>query len=134
MPPMTCEERALIQVMRAVVIRERRVLMVRRASGGAFAGLWELPGGKTDGEDPQQALARELDEELGLTVVAFGLYLHRHRFGAYLEHTLTAHVDGEPQLSGEHDALLWASLGAPVPQPLSPPLSAVMAMLGGRPR
>ena len=46
-----------------------RVLLTRRADGGDFAGRWEFPGGKVDpGETPEVALARELDEELGIRV------------------------------------------------------------------
>ena len=44
-----------------------RVLLTRRAEGGDFAGRWEFPGGKVDpGETPEAALARELEEELGI--------------------------------------------------------------------
>ena len=46
-----------------------RVLLQRRAAGRAMAGLWEFPGGKMDeGETPEEALARELAEELGIRV------------------------------------------------------------------
>ncbi|MEO7478531.1 MAG: Nudix family hydrolase [Lysobacteraceae bacterium] len=46
-----------------------RVLLARRTIGRDFAGLWEFPGGKVDpGETPEQALARELHEELGIQV------------------------------------------------------------------
>jgi 8-oxo-dGTP diphosphatase len=48
-----------------------RVLLARRTEGRDLAGLWEFPGGKVDpGETPMQALARELDEELGIRVQA----------------------------------------------------------------
>ena len=46
-----------------------RVLLARRTEGRDLAGLWEFPGGKVDpGETPMQALARELEEELGIRV------------------------------------------------------------------
>ena len=46
-----------------------RVLLARRPPGKPLAGLWEFPGGKLDqGEDPFTALARELQEELGVSV------------------------------------------------------------------
>lgn len=56
-------------VAAALVDGERRVLLQRRAPGRAMAGLWEFPGGKVEaGERPEAALARELEEELGIAV------------------------------------------------------------------
>ncbi len=51
----------------AMVDRDGRVLLAQRPPGKAMAGLWEFPGGKIDcGETPEQALKRELREELGI--------------------------------------------------------------------
>ena len=48
---------------------DRRVLIAQRPPGKSMAGLWEFPGGKVQpGETPEAALARELDEELGIEV------------------------------------------------------------------
>lgn len=45
------------------------MLVQRRGPGSDFAGLWEFPGGKPQaGESPQEALVRELHEELGIDV------------------------------------------------------------------
>ncbi|MBL4619613.1 MAG: (deoxy)nucleoside triphosphate pyrophosphohydrolase [Alphaproteobacteria bacterium] len=51
----------------ALVDRDGRVLLARRPEGKPMAGLWEFPGGKlATGETPEQALVRELKEELGI--------------------------------------------------------------------
>jgi mutator protein MutT len=54
----------------ALIRRGNRILLVRRGEGGDLGGCWELPGGKTDpGERPEEALKRELREELGVEAV-----------------------------------------------------------------
>ena len=51
----------------ALVDADGRVLLARRPPGKAMEGLWEFPGGKlATGETPEQALIRELREELGI--------------------------------------------------------------------
>lgn len=51
----------------ALIDVDGRVLIAQRPPGKAMAGLWEFPGGKLDpGETPEQALVRELAEELGI--------------------------------------------------------------------
>ncbi|MCI0754429.1 bifunctional GNAT family N-acetyltransferase/(deoxy)nucleoside triphosphate pyrophosphohydrolase [Teichococcus vastitatis] len=55
----------------ALVDPDGRVLLARRPEGKPMAGLWEFPGGKLDpGETPEQALIRELKEELDIDVSA----------------------------------------------------------------
>ena len=59
----------LFVVAAALVDTDGRVLIAQRPPGKALAGLWEFPGGKLNqGEWPEQALIRELDEELGIAV------------------------------------------------------------------
>jgi 8-oxo-dGTP diphosphatase len=56
-------------VAAALVDGEGRILLQQRAPGRAMAGLWEFPGGKVEaGELPEDALARELAEELGIGI------------------------------------------------------------------
>ena len=51
----------------ALVDADGRVLITQRPEGKAMAGLWEFPGGKVEpGETPEQALVRELQEEIGV--------------------------------------------------------------------
>ncbi len=60
----------IIDVAAAVITRpDGRFLLARRPEGKPYPGYWEFPGGKIEpGESPQQALNRELMEELGLQV------------------------------------------------------------------
>ena len=57
----------LLVVACALVDVDNRVLIARRPEGKSMAGLWEFPGGKMEtGETPEQALIRELAEELSI--------------------------------------------------------------------
>lgn len=65
------EKQVLIVVAVALVDVDNRVLIAQRPEGKNMAGLWEFPGGKLEpGESPEEALIRELREELGITVKA----------------------------------------------------------------
>jgi 8-oxo-dGTP diphosphatase len=60
-----------VLVAAAVLIEADRVLLTQRKAGTHLAGAWEFPGGKVrPGEDPRDALQRELSEELGIDATA----------------------------------------------------------------
>lgn len=62
--------RKRVEVAAAVVLQpDGRFLLAQRPAGKAYAGYWEFPGGKVEpGERAEEALARELHEELGIDV------------------------------------------------------------------
>ncbi len=63
-----------VHVSAALICRDGRLLAARRATGEQ-EGLWELPGGKVrEGERADEALRREVAEELGVKVGAAWLY------------------------------------------------------------
>ena len=63
--------RLLLVVAVALLDADGRVLLAQRPEGKAMAGLWEFPGGKVEnGETPEVALIRELQEELGVATRA----------------------------------------------------------------
>jgi 8-oxo-dGTP diphosphatase len=100
-----------IHVVGAVIIREGRVLCAQRGAGQSMASLWEFPGGKIEaGETPQEALRREIVEEMKC-VVSVGEQVaytaHEYRFGVV--HLTTFYCEllsGTPQLT-EHAAIRW---------------------------
>lgn len=68
---MNTPQPVVLVVAVALVDPDGRVLIAQRPEGKNMAGLWEFPGGKVEaGERPEDALIRELAEELGITVKA----------------------------------------------------------------
>ncbi|KRE54934.1 (deoxy)nucleoside triphosphate pyrophosphohydrolase [Phycicoccus sp. Soil748] len=92
-----------------------RLLGARRTEPSALAGGWEFPGGKVDpGESPQEALHRELGEELGVSVVLGEQLpgpLEDGRWPLGDAYAMTVWwavvVDGEPAPLEEHDEVRW---------------------------
>ena len=60
----------IVRVAAAVIVApDGRVLLAQRPAGKPYAGYWEFPGGKVEsGETIEQALRRELQEELGIAI------------------------------------------------------------------
>ena len=99
-----------IEVAAAIILRDGKILATQRGYG-ELAGGWEFPGGKIEpGETPEEALIREIHEELGAAVAIDSLvsvvdydyekfHLHMHCFLAHVE-------EGKLELH-EHAAARW---------------------------
>jgi len=65
----SAQKRFPVIVAAGVLVENQRVLLTQRKKGSHLAGAWEFPGGKVEaGEDPRDALVRELKEEIGIDV------------------------------------------------------------------
>jgi 8-oxo-dGTP diphosphatase len=96
-------------VVGAAILDGGRLLAAQRSSPPALAGFWELPGGKVDvGEIDQAALVRECKEELGIDVMLGGRVGRDWPIGDYgvLRVWFAGIVGGELRAT-EHSALRW---------------------------
>ena len=103
----------ILVVAVALVDTDGRVLIAQRPEGKNMAGLWEFPGGKVEaGERPEDALIRELAEELGITVkeaclAPFTFASHTYdSFHLLMPLYVCRRWEGTPQ-SRHHAALKW---------------------------
>jgi 8-oxo-dGTP diphosphatase len=75
-------------VTAAVIFDKENVLITRRPKDKIHAGLWEFPGGKVDpGESPEEALCREIREELDAEIRVKGIFevaFYRYDWGPVL--------------------------------------------------
>jgi 8-oxo-dGTP diphosphatase len=97
----------------ALVDADRRVLICQRPEGKMFPGLWEFPGGKLEpGETPEQALIRELNEELAIRTEAAclaPLTFASHSYGSFhlvMPLYVCRRWQGVPRAK-EHESIKW---------------------------
>lgn len=100
-----------VSVVGAVIVRDGHVLCAQRGHGSSLPGMWEFPGGKIEpGESPEQALRREIDEELRFEVRVgsqVAVTTHEYDFAVITLTTFFCEVlSGEPTLT-EHVAAVW---------------------------
>lgn len=100
-----------IHVVGAVITDGDRILCAQRGYEKALAGLWEFPGGKIEqGESPQEALQREIQEEMQCEIEIGEQVEHtEYEYDFGVVHLTTFYcklVNGEPVLT-EHTAIEW---------------------------
>src|SRR5215475_1645139 len=120
----------ILVVAAALIDPDGRVLIAKRPPEKAMAGLWEFPGGKIEvGETPEQALIRELSEELGIVVrepclAPFTFASHAYEnFHLLMPLFLCRRWEGTP-VPHEHVAVKWVRPRDLIADPISYPMPA----------
>lgn len=119
----------------ALIDIDGRILLAQRPAGKSMAGLWEFPGGKVEqGETPEAALVRELQEELGINTWKSCLAPLTFASHAYDDFHLLMPVfacrkwEGTPQPK-EGQTLKWAKVSELKKYPMPPADIPLIAML-----
>lgn len=105
----------MTEVVAALIWKESRFLICQRPAHKARGLLWEFVGGKVEpGETKEQALIRECQEELGVTVEVEDIFMELiHTYPDLTVHLTLFHAkieSGTPQLL-EHNAIRWINTG-----------------------
>ncbi len=106
---------SIIQVAAGIIWKQDKFLLTKRPAGSHLGGLWEFPGGKIKtGENPADALIREVKEEIGINIEV--KYEFIRVYHEYPEKNVELIVfqakleDGDPQLIEIAD-FRWISPG-----------------------
>ena len=125
----------LLVVACALVDADNRVLLAQRPEGKPMAGLWEFPGGKVlPGETPENALIRELREELAIDVTESCLAPFTFASHAYSDFHLLMPLYVCRRWNGriaarEHAGLAWVRPNRMASWPMPPADAPLVAML-----
>ena len=110
---MTGKRNSRIEVVAAIIQKGDKIFATQRGYG-EFKDWWEFPGGKVEpGETPEQALVREIREELSAEIVV-GMFLHTVEWD-YPNFHLTMHcymcsLVGDALHLNEHEAARWLGM------------------------
>jgi 8-oxo-dGTP diphosphatase len=114
-----------IEVVCAIIESDRKILLGKRSAPRQHAGFWELPGGKIDpGETPQNALSREIMEELGVTIeVGKQLSVVVHEYNTHTVRLIpfVCGISGGTIKPLEYQEIAWIDPSLKTEFPLLPP-------------
>lgn len=105
------QSKKVIEIVAALIWRADKFLICQRPANKARGLLWEFVGGKVEeGETKEQALVRECQEELAITVVSKNLFMEvKHEYSDIIVHLSVFNctiLQGEPKLL-EHNDMKW---------------------------
>ena len=109
MPP---GEHGMRECVGALVVRDERILLGLRAPHKTYPECWDVPGGHVEaGETREDALARELGEELGIVPTAWTFHSTHENGDVRLHLYVVTRWRGRPRLQGdEHSQIQWHRL------------------------
>ena len=103
-----------LEVVGAVIVNDNKILAAKRPLGKNLGGYWEFPGGKIEkGEKPEEALKREIQEELGCEIVVGDFIVrevYSYDFGDIALSTFYCSLVDEEPIAKEHQELRWLSV------------------------
>lgn len=102
-----------IRVVAAIIRKDGKIFATQRGYG-AYKDYWEFPGGKIEaGETPEQALIREIKEELATTIqperFVMTVEYDYPEFHLSMDCFICSIVEGEPELL-EHESACWLTM------------------------
>jgi len=118
-----------IEVVAAIITKDNKILCTQRPDKGEVAKKWEFPGGKIEsGETHEQAIKREVKEELGCNISVDEFFMtieHQYKFFQLVMHCykctlvsqkiiLHEHIDSSWMTINNLDTLDWAPADWPI--------------------
>jgi len=103
-----------LKIVAAIFSEQNKVLAMKRAAHKPAAGKWEFPGGKIEpGETPEQAIRREIREELNIEITRLTHFDNSKTVTTEWEVELDCFLvesDSMPTESTDHDEMRWVEI------------------------
>ena len=104
----------MINVVCGIISGNQKVLICKRKTGNSMGGYWEFPGGKIEAnEPPNEALKRELEEELGMEVELrnhFTTVIHDYKYFVIKLIAIKCTFIKASFIMSDHDAYEWVEV------------------------
>lgn len=108
-----CDQMA-IEVVGAVIIKDKKILAAQRPLEKSLGGMWEFPGGKIEhGEEPKETLKREIEEEMSCSIIVNDFIvrsIYSYDFGDIALSTYFCEIENGYPVLNEHVDMKWLSV------------------------